>query len=113
MIYLFKSVILFDPTKVALKNGAGCIPITGLPTTITGRSHWGSGKTAELAKFEPVKRNAMEKIVKIESVAQYNKMRGIETLHPLVSGTFAGSPITLEYHFRIKDSKIIYLNITG
>ena len=27
----------------------------------------------------------MEKIVKIESVAQYNKMRGIETLHPLVS----------------------------
>ncbi|HEX9509635.1 MAG TPA: nuclear transport factor 2 family protein [Puia sp.] len=31
----------------------------------------------------------------------------------LVSGTFEGSPITLEYHFRIKDSKIIYLNITG
>lgn len=27
----------------------------------------------------------MEKIVKIERVAQYNKMRGIETLHPLVS----------------------------
>src|SRR5258708_1252372 len=31
----------------------------------------------------------------------------------LVSGIFEGSPITLEYHFRIKDSKIIYLNITG
>src|ERR1700742_3476668 len=27
----------------------------------------------------------MEKIVKIESVSQYNNLRGIETLHPLVS----------------------------
>ena len=27
----------------------------------------------------------MEKIVKIETVDQYNKMRGVETLHPLVS----------------------------
>ena len=56
---------------------------------ITYHYYWqellGSARMAELAKFEPVKRNAMEKIVKIESVAQYNKMRGIETLHPLVS----------------------------
>jgi len=27
----------------------------------------------------------MEKIVKIETVAQYNKMRGVETLHPLIT----------------------------
>ena len=27
----------------------------------------------------------MENIVKIETVAQYNKMRGVETLHPLIS----------------------------
>lgn len=27
----------------------------------------------------------MEEIVKIESVAQYNKMRGVETLHPLIT----------------------------
>jgi AraC family transcriptional activator of pobA len=27
----------------------------------------------------------MEKIVKIESVSQYNKLRGVETHHPLVS----------------------------
>lgn len=31
----------------------------------------------------------------------------------LVSGTFEGSPIVLEYHVRHKDRKIIYLNITG
>ena len=31
----------------------------------------------------------------------------------LVSGTFEGSPIVLEYHVHLKDSKIIYLNITG
>src|ERR1700759_3073467 len=27
----------------------------------------------------------MEEIIKIESIAQYNKMRGAETLHPLIS----------------------------
>lgn len=34
-------------------------------------------------------------------------------LKTMVSGTFEGSPIQLEYHFETRDSEIISLRITG
>jgi len=74
----------FDRTKVVRENGAGCIQITGLLTSITGI---GNCRMAGRIKWLTLKEqeNAMEKIVKIESVGQYNKMRGVETLHPLIA----------------------------
>jgi AraC family transcriptional regulator, transcriptional activator of pobA len=35
--------------------------------------------------FVSVKNRVMEEIVKLETIAAYNKMRGVETLHPLVT----------------------------
>jgi hypothetical protein len=44
---------------------------------------------------------------------KYNTRLEPKALTVLVSGTFEGSHIALEYHIRLEDGKIIYLNITG
>lgn len=40
-----------------------------------------------MASFEGQTQGVMEEIVKIESVAPYNAMRGVPTRHPLVTVT--------------------------
>jgi AraC family transcriptional activator of pobA len=39
----------------------------------------------ERDKFVSAKKYVIEEIIKIESVTQYNAIRGVETLHPLIS----------------------------
>jgi len=38
-----------------------------------------------MGKFESAKNNRMEEIVQLDTVAGYNKMRGVPTLHPLIT----------------------------
>ena len=61
-----------------------CIWITDLPTNITDRVQTLRMAVTKCDTFVSEKKN-MKEIVKLESVAQYNQMRGVETLHPLVS----------------------------
>jgi AraC family transcriptional regulator, transcriptional activator of pobA len=41
----------------------------------------------EICKFVSAKNYTMEEIVKLDTIAAYNQMRGVETLHPLVTIT--------------------------
>lgn len=70
--------------KLRRFGGSYSIPITGLLTIITdwqGRVVVVAYKAVNLYK----KRMIMEEIIKLETVAQYNNIRGMSTLHPLIT----------------------------
>ncbi len=61
------------------------IPITVFPTNFTGitmEPAYCTGRSLHLC-YE--KKDIMDEIVKIDSIAQYNAMRGVPTLHPLIT----------------------------
>ena len=61
------------------------IQITALPTIITDRVYLIWAGLSECLDLYQKNKCIMEEIVKLETVAAYNKMRGVETLHPLVT----------------------------
>jgi AraC-like DNA-binding protein len=65
-------------------DGPVVIPITVIPTKITdrrGRVVLLPGKAVNLYQ----KQMTMSEIIKLETVAQYNDIRGMSTLHPLIT----------------------------
>ncbi len=78
-------LIVFDDAKLSTANRRTITRITDLPTIITVLLF-----SMVVAVFEWLLLNLqilfiMNEIVKLESVAEYNAMRGAVTLHPLVS----------------------------
>jgi len=77
--------ILFSTANFSTINEGFGIHITALPTTITYVPCRMVGAVLECLSLYQKNNCVMEKIVKIDSIAQYNNMRGVETLHPLVT----------------------------
>lgn len=77
-------LFLIADTKLHPFGGPPVIPITVFPTNITDRRGEVAvlpGKVVNLYQ----KRTIMEEIIKLETVAQYNDIRGMSTLHPLIT----------------------------
>jgi AraC-type DNA-binding domain-containing proteins len=70
--------------KGLVMEDGNSIPITDSPTKITDWAKYLCAGCFYVVLLSQ-KRGAMEEIVKLDSIAQYNAIRGVTTLHPLVS----------------------------
>ncbi len=79
------STVLFSTAKFCTEHEEEFIQITVFATIITDKTFRAVIRVLEHINLHQQNNCVMDEIVKLESVAAYNKMRGVETMHPLVT----------------------------